>query len=84
MVTVDRTAKFGKIGLFRLPFNGLLNAFHMFGLSGPIEGIADMEEVMALFVDNKEPNVKELTDETFEHLTQASTGATTGDWFVML
>ena len=23
-----------------------------------------------------------LTDETFEHLTQASTGATTGDWFV--
>ncbi|CAG5075765.1 Similar to TP02_0602: Thioredoxin domain-containing protein (Theileria parva) [Cotesia congregata] len=24
-----------------------------------------------------------LTDETFEHLTQVSTGATTGDWFVM-
>eukprot|EP00344_Euplotes_crassus_P009841 CAMPEP_0196999938 /NCGR_PEP_ID=MMETSP1380-20130617/5017_1 /TAXON_ID=5936 /ORGANISM="Euplotes crassus, Strain CT5" /LENGTH=196 /DNA_ID=CAMNT_0042417063 /DNA_START=1 /DNA_END=588 /DNA_ORIENTATION=- len=24
----------------------------------------------------------ELTDETFEHLTQAATGATTGDWFV--
>jgi protein disulfide-isomerase-like protein len=24
----------------------------------------------------------ELTDETFEHLTQASTGATTGDWFI--
>jgi hypothetical protein len=23
-----------------------------------------------------------LTDESFEHLTQAATGATTGDWFV--
>ena len=27
-------------------------------------------------------HVVELTDTTFEHLTQASTGATTGDWFV--
>lgn len=26
--------------------------------------------------------VVELTDANFEHLTQASTGATTGDWFV--
>ena len=25
-----------------------------------------------------------LADSNFEHLTQASTGATTGDWFVML
>ncbi|EPR63656.1 thioredoxin domain-containing protein [Toxoplasma gondii ME49] len=28
------------------------------------------------------PAVKELTDATFEHDTQASTGATTGHWFV--
>lgn len=27
--------------------------------------------------------MKELTDDSFEHLTQASTGATTGDWLVM-
>lgn len=27
-------------------------------------------------------NVKILTDENFEHLTQASTGMTTGDWFI--
>jgi len=27
--------------------------------------------------------VRELTDATFEHDTQASTGGTTGDWFVM-
>ena len=25
---------------------------------------------------------KELTDKTFEHDTQATTGSTTGDWFV--
>ncbi|KAK3599777.1 hypothetical protein CHS0354_037263 [Potamilus streckersoni] len=27
--------------------------------------------------------VQILTDDTFEHLTQAATGATTGDWFVL-
>lgn len=47
---------------------------------GPIND----ELILHTFTDNKEPVVKELTDETFEHLTQASTGATTGDWFVML
>jgi hypothetical protein len=31
----------------------------------------------------KETCVKDLTDTSFEHLTQASTGATTGDWLVM-
>jgi thioredoxin-like negative regulator of GroEL len=27
--------------------------------------------------------VQELTDSSFEHLTQAASGATTGDWLVM-
>lgn len=40
--------------------------------------------ILHTFVSNKDPVVKELNDETFEHLTQAATGATTGDWFVML
>lgn len=40
--------------------------------------------MLTMFSENKEPTVKELTDDTFEHLTQASSGATTGDWFVML
>ena len=31
----------------------------------------------------REPGVKELTDGSFEHLTQAATGATTGDWLVL-
>lgn len=42
------------------------------------------ETILHTFTYNKEPIVKELTDETFEHLTQVATGATTGDWFVML
>ena len=31
----------------------------------------------------KDPCTKDLTDTSFEHLTQAGTGATTGDWLVM-
>nr|XP_009860835.1 thioredoxin domain-containing protein isoform X2 [Ciona intestinalis] len=31
----------------------------------------------------KQTPIPELTEETFEHLTQSSTGATTGDWLVM-
>ncbi|XP_050087193.1 thioredoxin domain-containing protein [Anopheles aquasalis] len=46
---------------------------------GPIEEDA----LIGKLVQNKDPNVKELSDETFEHLTQASSGATTGDWFIM-
>ena len=35
-------------------------------------------------VDESEPVLPiELNDQTFEHETQAATGATTGDWFVM-
>lgn len=40
------------------------------------------DDIMQKFSDNREPIVKELSDANFEHLTQASTGATTGDWFV--
>ncbi|XP_015115004.1 protein disulfide-isomerase A4 [Diachasma alloeum] len=47
------------------------------------DGKLNDEEILETLVGNKEPIVKELTDETFEHLTQASSGATTGDWFVM-
>ncbi|VVD01825.1 thioredoxin domain-containing protein [Leptidea sinapis] len=40
-------------------------------------------EIYGYFEKNQSPAVKELTDKIFEHLTQAATGATTGDWFVM-
>lgn len=46
------------------------------------DGPANEEEMLEIIYRSKEPCVRELTDTSFEHLTQASTGATTGDWFV--
>lgn len=45
-------------------------------------GDINEEAILQMFTENKDPVVKELSDENFEHLTQAATGATTGDWFV--
>ena len=42
------------------------------------------ELMLHTFLENKEPCVRELNDDNFEHLTQAATGATTGDWFIFL
>ena len=33
---------------------------------------------------NKDVSSQVLDNANFEHLTQAATGATTGDWFIML
>lgn len=41
------------------------------------------EEIYQFFNDNRDPLVKELDDSNFEHLTQASTGSTTGNWLVL-
>lgn len=40
------------------------------------------EEIYQFFNENREPIIKELDDSNFEHLTQASTGSTTGNWLV--
>jgi len=42
------------------------------------------EYLIDMLLNNRDPIVKELNDNSFEHLTQASTGATTGDWFIKL
>lgn len=47
------------------------------------EGPANEDNIHEALMLGREPAVKELTDDTFEHLTQAATGATTGDWLVM-
>uniref|UniRef100_A0A182Q7Z4 Thioredoxin domain-containing protein n=1 Tax=Anopheles farauti TaxID=69004 RepID=A0A182Q7Z4_9DIPT len=47
------------------------------------DGPVEVDALIGKLIQNKDPNVKELSDETFEHLTQASSGATTGDWFIM-
>ncbi|KZC07712.1 PREDICTED: uncharacterized protein LOC107185988 [Dufourea novaeangliae] len=57
--------------------------FFRYGIPLLYDGPLNDEEILSMFTENKEPTVKELTDDTFEHLTQASSGATTGDWFVM-
>lgn len=48
------------------------------------DGAINAEEIYQKFEQNREPSVKELSDDSFEHLTQASTGSTTGDWFILL
>ncbi|XP_070509255.1 thioredoxin domain-containing protein [Chironomus tepperi] len=40
------------------------------------------DDIFNFFSEHRDPIVKELDDTNFEHLTQASTGSTTGDWFV--
>ncbi|CAK9823382.1 Thioredoxin domain-containing protein [Anthophora retusa] len=57
--------------------------FFRHGMPLLYDGPLNDEEILTMFIENKEPTVKELTDDTFEHLTQASSGATTGDWFIM-
>jgi thiol-disulfide isomerase/thioredoxin len=46
-------------------------------------GPVNEDDLVSKFRKTQDPIVKELNDETFEHLTQAATGATTGDWLVM-
>ncbi|XP_076294295.1 thioredoxin domain-containing protein [Lasioglossum baleicum] len=57
--------------------------FFRHGIPLLYDGPSDPSEILHMFMENKEPATKQLTDDTFEHLTQASSGATTGDWFVM-
>ncbi|XP_066255448.1 thioredoxin domain-containing protein [Euwallacea similis] len=56
--------------------------FFRHGIPLLYDGPLNDELILHTFTNNKEPVVKELDDETFEHLTQAASGATTGDWFV--
>jgi hypothetical protein len=48
----------------------------------PDDGEDDANEIFEFFSQYREPVVKELDDTNFEHLTQASTGSTTGDWLI--
>lgn len=57
--------------------------FFRHGIPLLYDGPADDELILHTLTENKEPIVRELSDDSFEHLTQASSGATTGDWFVM-
>ncbi|XP_050296804.1 thioredoxin domain-containing protein [Anthonomus grandis grandis] len=56
--------------------------FFRHGIPLLYDGPLNDELILHTFTNNKEPAVKELNDDNFEHLTQAASGATTGDWFV--
>lgn len=58
--------------------------FFRHGIPLLYDGAINAEEIFHHFDQNKMPTVKELTDDSFEHLTQAATGSTTGDWLVLL
>lgn len=58
--------------------------FFRHGIPLLYDGPINSEEIYQRFDQNRIPAVKELTDESFEHLTQSASGATTGDWFVQL
>ncbi|KAK9504580.1 hypothetical protein O3M35_010885 [Rhynocoris fuscipes] len=57
--------------------------FFRYGVPLLYDGEPNDEAILHFFTDNREPVVKELTDDNFEALTQAASGATTGDWFIM-
>ncbi|XP_064471344.1 probable protein disulfide-isomerase A4 [Ornithodoros turicata] len=47
------------------------------------DGPIHPDHIMEWLHQSLEPGVKSLNDQTFEHLTQAATGATTGNWLVV-
>lgn len=47
------------------------------------DGAFEIDSLYAWFQENMEPVTVDLDDQSFEHLTQAATGATTGDWLVI-
>jgi len=46
-------------------------------------GPAAEDDIISILQRSQNRAVKELNDDNFEHLTQAATGATTGDWLIM-
>lgn len=58
--------------------------FFRHGVPLLIDGAINADEIYHQLDQNRMPAVKELTDDSFEHLTQAATGSTTGDWLILL
>lgn len=58
--------------------------FYRHGVPLLYDGPIVADEIYQKFDQNRVPTVKELSDDSFEHLTQAATGSTTGDWLILL
>jgi len=65
------------------PYNEPALVYFRNGIPLLYDGLVNEDAIFDTVVNNKDPIVKELSDDNFEHLTQASSGATTGDWFIM-
>ena len=61
-------------------FNLPISQFFIYLSSGHNEA----EEIFEWIGESKNVQGRYLNDDDFEHLTQASTGSTTGDWLVQL
>jgi len=57
--------------------------YYRSGIPMIYDGPSDEEEMLEFFFTNSESNLQHLHDTNFEHLTQASSGGTTGDWLIM-
>lgn len=57
--------------------------YFRYGVPTYFDGDPVAEDIIEWVVESHELLSSELNDETFEHLTQASSGATTGDWLVV-
>eukprot|EP00058_Branchiostoma_floridae_P007234 XP_002592722.1 hypothetical protein BRAFLDRAFT_67162 [Branchiostoma floridae] len=55
----------------------------LFLSTGALTGALMHEDLYEWLELNRHSNLQQLYEDNFEHLTQASTGATTGDWLVM-
>lgn len=51
--------------------------------SGKLSSIDDLQLLTEWLTPASQVATQDLHEDSFEHLTQASTGATTGDWFVL-
>merc|ERR1712071_386675 len=65
------------------PHNSPSVVFFKHGVPMLYDGPSNEEFMLDTFTQNQEANVVDLNDDSFEHLTQVSSGATTGDWFVL-
>ena len=46
--------------------------------------LSNIDNIQEWFSEVRERLTRNLDDKSFEHDTQASTGSTTGDWFILL
>ncbi|XP_045184727.2 protein disulfide-isomerase A5-like [Mercenaria mercenaria] len=51
--------------------------------NGKLGSVDDIPELLEWLTQASQVATQDLFEDSFEHLTQASTGATTGDWFVL-